>query len=138
MQHAIHRSTNSSTHPHVRDEMFTEVDERRKAYAESLIDKWHCTREILYAEYLWDMRTWHKPKFEYTREEIQEHIRQWMRDHHDDKWTNNCGHCLYCIHKLLYMRWATWDEVIDLIEKNNNITYPDEIGTWTTVFKDYI
>jgi hypothetical protein len=112
------------------NEQFSAIDVRRKALEESQYTRWHCIQEILYEEYLWDMRCWHKPKFAYSKEEVYEHIQKWLKDHREGNWTNNCGHCLYCIRKLLYMKWATPKEVATLILKNNNIKYPNEIGTW--------
>jgi hypothetical protein len=112
------------------------IDERRKVLEQSQYTRWYCIREILYAEYLWDMRCWLKPKFAYSKTEVLEHIKQWIKDHQEGNWTNNCGHCLYCIRKLLYMKWATPDEIATLILKNNNIKYPNEIGTWGNGFDE--
>ena len=120
----------------VRESLFSIVDKRRKILEESGYTRWYCIKEILYSEYLWDMRCWYKPKFAYSKNEVLKHIQKWIRDHQEGDWTNNCGHCLYCIRKLLYMKWATPDEIATLVLKNNNITYSNEIGTWGNDFND--
>ena len=114
----------------VKKELFTEVDERRKALEESLATKWYCVREILYDQYLWDMRCWHKPKYQYSKAEVMEHITKWIKDHEEGNRTNNCGHCVYCMRKLLETKGATLDEIAGYVMKNNNIKYYNEIGTW--------
>jgi hypothetical protein len=114
--------------------LFTAIDQRRKSLEESEYSRSYCIREILYSEYLWDMRCWHKPKFAYSKQEVFNHIIQWVNDHKAGNWTNNCGHCLYCIRKLLTMKWATPDEIATLILKNNNIKYYNDIGTWNNGF----
>lgn len=98
--------------------------------------RWYCIKEILYEEYLWDMRCWHKPKFAYSKQEVFNHIIQWIKDHKAGNWTNNCGHCLYCIRKLLTMKWATPTEIVNLVLRNNKIKYYNEIGTWNNGFDD--
>jgi len=35
---------------------FEALDERRKAYEDSLETKWHCVQTLLGEQYLWDMR----------------------------------------------------------------------------------
>lgn len=119
----------------VRDRLFSIVDERRKSLEESGYTRWYCIKEILYSEYLWDMRCWHKPKFAYLKDEVIKHIYKWIKDHQEGDWTNNCGHCLYCIRKLLYMKWATPDEIVGFVMRNNNIKYPYDINTWNNKFK---
>lgn len=98
--------------------------------------RWYCLREILYEQYLWDMRCWHKPKFQYSREEVMEHIKKWLRDHQEGNWTNNCGHCLYCIRKLLVTKSSTLEEIADHCLRNNFIKYSDQIGTWNNGFEE--
>lgn len=98
--------------------------------------RWYCLREILYEQYLWDMRCWHKPKFQYSREEVMEHIKKWLRDHQEGNWTNNCGHCLYCIRKLLITKSSTLEEIADYCLRNNLIKYSDQIGTWNNGFEE--
>lgn len=127
MQHALFQTKNS---------VVTALEVRKKALEKSQNEKWQCVKDILYEEYLWDMRCWQKPKYEYTKEETKEHIRTWISDHQQGRWTNNCGHCLYCIHKLLHMKWADWEEVIRLVMRNNNIKYQDQIGTWGLGFDE--
>ena len=117
---------------------FTAVDERRKTTEESGYDRWYCIREILYEQYLWDMRCWHKPKYAYSRPEVVEHIKQWLADHEAGKWTNNCGHCLYCIRRLLTNGWASLEEIAGFVLRNNNIKYTNEIGTWGTGFDELL
>jgi len=103
---------------------------------ESSNTRWYCLREILYEQYLWDMRCWHKPKFQYSREEVMEHIKKWLKDHAEGNWTNNCGHCLYCIRKLLITKTSTLEEIADYCLRNNFIKYSDQIGTWNNGFDD--
>lgn len=98
--------------------------------------RWYCLREILYEQYLWDMRCWHKPKFQYSREEVMEHIKKWLRDHQEGNWTNNCGHCLYCIRRLLITKSSTLEEIADYCLRNNFIKYSDQIGTWNNGFEE--
>jgi hypothetical protein len=105
---------------------FGSLDLRRRTYEESLYSRSYCLREILYEQYLWDMRCWHKPKYDYSHEEIKEHIRQWLANHYP----NNCGHCLYCIRKLLVMKWASLDEITRLVRRNPYVSNSLEIGSW--------
>jgi len=114
----------------VKKEFVQNVDEQRKALEESLTTKWYCVREILYEQYLWDMRCWHKPKYQYSKAEVSEHIQKWIKDHEAGNHPNNCGHCVYCMRKLLTMKWATVDEIAGYTLKNNNISYANEVGTW--------
>ena len=124
--------------PNIRaaEPLFGPVDERRKAYEESLYDKWHCIRSILGEQYLWDMRCWDKPKNQYTNDEIKQQIVRWVRAHNSVEWLSNCGHCVYCMRKLLVHKWMTLDEVARLVWRNNYITYPHEIGTWNNGFEN--
>ncbi len=108
----------------------TAIEVRRTATVAADHSRGYCIKEILYEEYLWDMRCWHKRKYEYSKLEVCEHIRKWIKDHKEGNWTNNCGHCLYCIRKLLYNKWATPEEIASYVLKNNNIKYPNEINTW--------
>ncbi len=132
MQQALFASQNLSEEVSrkVYPDLFTDIDRRRLAYAEAGLDRWHYIKTILYEEYLWDMRCWHKPKWQYSKKEVYEHIQKWITDHKQGNWTNNCGHCLYCLRKLLYMKWATPEEVATLILRNNNIKCPNQINTW--------
>jgi len=102
---------------------FPEIDKRWKTIEEADYTRWYCVREVLYEQYLWDMRCWHKPKYLYSREEIIEHINKWIKDHEEGNWTNNCGHCLFCIRRLLERKEATLEEIADLVKRNNNIKY---------------
>lgn len=111
---------------------FGALDERRKAYEDSLETKWYCVQTILGEQYLWDMRYWNKPKHLYTKQEIMKHIYNWIINHKAESWRFNCGHCVYCMRKLLQMKWSTFDEVTSLVMKNNYIKYPEEIGTYGT------
>lgn len=110
--------------------VFTSADRQRLSLEESEYTKSYCVREILYEQYLWDMRCWHKPKYQYTKVEVMEHIEKWILDHKAGNWTNNCGHCLYCIRKLLANRVCTLEEIADYCLRNNFIKYSDSIGTW--------
>jgi hypothetical protein len=105
---------------------FSAVDLRRKVSEENLYTRSYCLREILYEQYLWDMRCWHKPKYNYSHEEIKGHIGQWLTNHY----LNNCGHCLYCIRKLLVEKWASLAEIALLVKRNPYISYSQEIGSW--------
>lgn len=116
--------------------LFGPVDERRKTYEESLYDKWHCIRTILGEQYLWDMRCWDKPKWQYTKDEIKEQIIRWVRAHNSVEWLDNCGHCVYCMRKLLVKNWMALDDVASLVWRNNYIKYPHDIGTWNNGFED--
>lgn len=78
-------------------------------------------------EFLWDMRTWEKPKSEYTIADVIKQIEKWLGS---EKWFCNCGHTLYCIKKLLEYGWATKEEIAKVILENDKVKYPDEIGTW--------
>ena len=98
--------------------------------------RWYWIKEILYEQYLWDMRCWHKPKYQYSKNEVKAHILTWIRDHEAGKWTYNCGHCLYCIRKLLTKGWATLDEIAGFVLRNTNITYVNEINTWSNGFDE--
>ena len=40
----------------------------------------YCLNQIKTELYLWDMRVWDKPKNEYTKEEIKEHVKKWFND----------------------------------------------------------
>ena len=100
--------------------------------------RWYCIREILYEQYLWDLRCWQKPKYQYSTDEVKAHILTWIKDHEAGNWTYNCGHCLYCIRKLLAKGWASLDEVAGFVLRNNTITYSNEVGTWNNGFeKDF-
>ena len=90
----------------------------------------YCFRQILSEEYLWDMRCWFKPKQEYSREEVKRQIMKWLKDDGNGKWTYNCGHCVYCMNKLLERGLATIDEIVDLVLRNDRVKYADEIGAW--------
>jgi hypothetical protein len=94
----------------------------------------YCFRQILDEEYLWDMRCWFKPKEQYTKEEIKRQILKWIKDESNGKWNFNCGHSVYCIRRVLNNQWATFDEVIDLVIRNNKVKYADSIGSWFKSF----
>lgn len=117
-------------------ELFTKVDEERLKYSRSKYNKWYCIREILCEQYLWDMRCWHKPKYLYSKEEIISHIQKWLKDHEEGNWTYNCGHCVYCMRKLLDSKEATIEEIAELVRRNNNIKYYKQIGTWNNGFDE--
>lgn len=111
-------------------DLFTAVDRQRLSIERSEYIKWYCIREIIYEQYLWDMRCWHKPKYQYTKAEVMEQIKKWICDHREGNWTNNCGHCLYCIRKLLYERACSLEEIAEYCLRNNFIKYSDQINTW--------
>jgi hypothetical protein len=98
--------------------------------------RWYCIKEILYEQYLLDMRCWHKPKYQYSKDEVKVNILGWIKDHEEGKWTNNCGHCLFCIRKLLAKGWASLDEIAGFVLRNNNVKYSQEIGTWGNGFEE--
>jgi len=79
--------------------------------------------------YLWDMRCWYKPKNQYTIPEVIRQIEHWL-DEDNDNWSDNCGHCVYCMKQLLDNGWATIEKVAQLVMLNNNIQYPNNIGEW--------
>jgi hypothetical protein len=114
----------------------TEADIRNLQLEEAEYTRWYCIKEILCEQYLWDMRCWDKPKCQYTKEEIIEHIRKWINDHEEGNWTNNCGHCLFCIRRLLDRKEATMEEIADLVKRNNNIKYYNQIKTWNNGFEE--
>lgn len=115
--------------------LFTAVDRQRLAIERADYSKWYCVREIIYEQYLWDMRCWSKPKYQYSKAEVMEQIAKWVRDHEVGNWTNNCGHCLYCIRKLLGTKSATLEDIADYCLKNNFIKYSDQIGAWNNGFE---
>src|ERR1039457_5959095 len=90
----------------------------------------YCFRQILSEEYLWDMRCWFKPKKEYSREEVKRQIMKWLKDDGNGKRTYNCGHCVYCMNKLLERGLATIDEIVNLVLRNDRVKYADAIGSW--------
>ena len=90
----------------------------------------YCIKQILNEEYLWDMRCWYKTKEQYSKDEVKRQILKWISDGENGKRYYNCGHCVYCITKLLKNNWSTIDEIADLVIKNDKIKYADEIGTW--------
>jgi len=116
------------------NDLFTALDERRKATEESEYPRWYCIKAILCEEYLWDMRCWFKPKEQYTKEEIKRQILKWIKDESNGKWNFNCGHSVYCIRRILNNQWATFNEVIDLVIRNNKVKYADSIGSWFNSF----
>lgn len=103
-------------------------DEKYNAY--------YCKRQILTEEHLWDMRCWQKPKYQYSKQEVIDQIKKSYSDNKEGTWSFNCGHCFYCIERLLTNHWATLDEIVDLVWRNNNITYTDQIGTWGNGFDE--
>jgi hypothetical protein len=90
----------------------------------------YCFRQILTEEYLWDMRCWFKPKQEYSREEVKRQIMKWLKDDENGKRTYNCGHCVYCMNKLLERGLTTIDEIVNLVLRNDRVKYADAIGAW--------
>lgn len=122
--------------PRSLEPMFSGVDIKRKTYAESTHTKDYCIRQILVEPRLWDLRCWKKHKQEYTKQEVAGHLMQWINDETDGLWTNNCGHCLYCIEKLLREYHLSIEEIAELAFINNNITYLNEIGNWNEGFAE--
>jgi hypothetical protein len=116
--------------------VFSESNIRLLQLQESEYTRWYCVREILTEQYLWDMRCWDKPKYQYSKEEIISHIQKWIKDHEEGNWTNNCGHCLYCIRRLLDKYDATIEEISDLVLRNNNIKYYNQIETWNNGYEE--
>jgi len=72
------------------------------------------------------MRTWKKPKSEYSKKEIKTHIKKWIKSEEG----YNCGHSVYCMRLLIDFKLATLDEIVNSILENNNIQFAHEIGTW--------
>lgn len=122
--------TNEGFRSLANSQLITKADLGNLAIERSSYNKWYCVREILYEQYLWDMRCWHKPKYQYSKAEVKEHIVKWIRDHEAGNWTSNCGHCLFCIRKLLATKAASLDEVAEYCLRNNFIKYSDQIGVW--------
>lgn len=94
------------------------------------VSKQDYLHDILTEEFLWDMRCWDKPKWQYTHDEVVSHIQQWLRDQEEDRWTFNCGYCIYCMKMLLERKWATIEEIAEIVMRNTHIKYSDTIGTW--------
>jgi len=90
----------------------------------------YCFRQIKEEEYLWDMRCLFKPRPEYSKEEVKRQILKWISDDANGKRTYNCGHCVFCMSKLLDNGLATIDEIVDLVLRNDRVKYADAIGTW--------
>ena len=90
----------------------------------------YCFKQIMEEEYLWDMRCWFKPSHEYSKEEVKRQILKWILDDDNGKRTYNCGHCVFCMSKLLDNGLATIDEIMDLVLRNDKVKYADAIGTW--------
>jgi len=99
----------------------------RKEMREFPYSKEELLKRIENAPDVWDMRCWEKPKHEYTKVEVAKHIKKWILT---NDWIYNCGHAVWCMRKLLRFKWATLGEIAEAVMKNNNIEYPDEIGTW--------
>lgn len=116
------------------NDLFTAVDERRNSLEESQNSRWHCIKSILYEQFLWDMRCWKKPRHLYTKPEVATHIQKWLKDDEEGNWTCNCTGCLYCIRKLLEMKWANLQEIADYAMRNTTVTYIHAIGTWGNGF----
>jgi hypothetical protein len=85
--------------------------------------------------WLWDMRCWDKPKYQYTLPEIVERIKMALNDEAEGNMTMNCGHCLFCVRLLLDNKWATMEEIARLAMMNNNIQYPNNIGEWNKSYE---
>lgn len=85
---------------------------------------------IIQEEWLWDMRCWSKPKWQYSKAEVVEQIEQWLWDSKEDSWTYNCGHCLHAIKQLLELKLASIEEIADVVMRNNRIKYHNAIGSW--------
>jgi hypothetical protein len=123
-------------YPSVGNSLFTEADRRNLLLEEAEYTRWYCVREVLCEQYLWDMRCWDKPKYLYSKEEIIEHINKWIKDHEEGNETNNCGHCLYCIRRLHNKYGLPMEEIADLVKKNNNLKYYNQIKTWNNGFEE--
>ena len=115
--------------------LITGADVVNRQIEEAEYTRWYCIKEILCEQYLWDMRCWDKPKYLYTKEEIILQIRKWLKDHEEGNWTNNCGHCLYCIRRLVDRREATIEDIAGFVMRNNNIKYYNQIKTWNYGFE---
>lgn len=116
--------------------LFNEVDERRLQYEQSFHTRDYCIRYILTAITLWDLRCWKKHKREYSKSDVIEHLLQWLKDREEGLWTYNCGHCLYCIEKLLKDYHMPIEEIAELVLINGNVTYHNEIGTWKDIVSE--
>lgn len=104
-------------------------EKEQEALAEGS-DKRYCFEIIAKEEYLWDMRFWKLKKLrkDFTAKEVKDQINKWIEDDKKDGWSNNCGHCLYCIRLLLDLKWATLNQVVKAVIKNDKIKYERRLG----------
>ena len=98
-----------------------------KSLEDERYNKDYCFRQILLEEWLWDMRCWFKPRAEYSRDEVKRQILKWARDGKNGKWTNNCGHCVFCMNRLLEKGLANIDQIVELVLINDKVKYADDI-----------
>jgi hypothetical protein len=115
--------------------LITEANKRNIQIEEAEYTRWYCIKEIIREQYLWDMRCWDKPKDQYSKEEIIEQIEKWVKNHEEGNWTYNCGHCVYCMKRLLDKKEATLEDIAGLVMRNNNIKYYNQIKTWNYGFE---
>lgn len=118
------------------EEIYSRLDWQRRNLERAEYTTWYCVREIIYEQYLWDMRCWHKPKFQYSKAEVMEQIKKWIQDHAEGNWTNNCGHCLFCIKKLLYTKACSLEQIANYCLQNKFIKYSKQINTWQNGFAE--
>jgi len=87
----------------------------------------YCFKVIADEEWLWDMRYWQKKKRkdDFTKQEIIEQINKWLVDKKKNVWSYNCGHCLYCIGLLIDLKWATINEIAEVVIKNNKVKHQE-------------
>ena len=76
----------------------------------------YCMQGIRSAEYLWDMRAWHKA---YDRDEVA----AWVKGSKDGK---NDGHVRFCIDRLK-TRGVAESEIVDAILENKKIKYKNRL-----------
>jgi len=97
-------------------------DERKSFPVAKLKDR------IINDLYLWDMRCWKKPKSRVQAVAWVTKIK--MKGPYAKGVTKNCGHVVYCINLLLTLHNKPVSFVVDIVMKNNNIQYKNEIGSW--------
>lgn len=103
---------------------------KQSSFSPLHVSKQNYLHDILSEEFLWDMRCWDKPKWQYTHEQVVSHIQRWLQDQEEDRWTFNCGYCVYCMKILLERKWATIEEIAAVVLRNTKIKYSNSIGTW--------
>jgi hypothetical protein len=81
-------------------------------------NKEYCIAELKKAEYLWDMRVWHK---DHDRAEVVEMVRK-----KDEERKSNDGHAEFCIGRLKEMK-VPEDEIVDAIMANTKVRHKNRL-----------